>query len=38
MSTALVENELLVDLFCDNLSRYLAGQLLKNVVDKTRGY
>ena len=38
MSTAVNENALLVDLFCDNLSRYLAGQPLRNVVDKTRGY
>ena len=28
----------LVALFADNLSRYLAGQPLRNVVDKTRGY
>jgi phosphoglycerate dehydrogenase-like enzyme len=28
----------LVALFVDNLSRYLAGQPLRNVVDKTRGY
>lgn len=27
-----------VDLFCDNLRRYLAGQPLRNVVDPTRGY
>jgi phosphoglycerate dehydrogenase-like enzyme len=28
----------LVALFSDNLARYLAGQPLRNVVDKTRGY
>jgi phosphoglycerate dehydrogenase-like enzyme len=28
----------LVTLFTDNLSRYLAGQPLRNVVDKSRGY
>ena len=38
MSTAIGENELLVDLFCDNLRRYLDGQPLRNVVDKQRGY
>lgn len=27
-----------VELFCDNLRRYLAGQPLRNVVDPTRGY
>jgi phosphoglycerate dehydrogenase-like enzyme len=27
-----------VDLFCDNLRRYLAGQPLRNVVDPARGY
>jgi len=27
-----------VDLFCDNLRRYLAGEPLRNVVDATRGY
>lgn len=27
-----------VDLFCDNLRRYLAGQPLRNVVDPSRGY
>ena len=27
-----------VDLFCDNLRRYLAGQPLRNVVDPERGY
>ncbi len=38
MSTAIGENELLVDLFCDNLRRYLDGQPLRNLVDKARGY
>ena len=38
MSTALEENELLVELFCDNLRRYLDGRPLRNVVDKIRGY
>jgi phosphoglycerate dehydrogenase-like enzyme len=27
-----------VDLFCDNLRRYLAGETLRNVVDPARGY
>ncbi len=30
--------ELAVELFCDNLRRYLAGQPLRNVVDVKRGY
>jgi phosphoglycerate dehydrogenase-like enzyme len=38
MSTALGENELLVDLFCDNLRRYLASEALRNVFDRERGY
>jgi len=38
MSTAVSENALLTDLFCDNLSRYLAGQPLRNLIDKARGY
>jgi phosphoglycerate dehydrogenase-like enzyme len=38
MSTALGENELMVDLFCDNLRRYLAGEALRNVFDRERGY
>ncbi|HEY3061335.1 MAG TPA: D-2-hydroxyacid dehydrogenase [Chloroflexota bacterium] len=38
MSTAVGENALLVDLFCDNLRRYLAGEPLRNLVDKVRGY
>jgi phosphoglycerate dehydrogenase-like enzyme len=28
----------IVELFCDNLRRYLAGESLRNVVDRTRGY
>jgi phosphoglycerate dehydrogenase-like enzyme len=38
MSTAFGENEWLVDLFSDNLRRYLAGQPLRNVFDRARGY
>jgi phosphoglycerate dehydrogenase-like enzyme len=38
MSTALDENEWLVDLFSDNLRRYLAGQPLRNVFDRARGF
>jgi phosphoglycerate dehydrogenase-like enzyme len=38
MSTAVGENDLLVELFCDNLRRYLAGEPLRNLVDKERGY
>jgi phosphoglycerate dehydrogenase-like enzyme len=38
MSTARTENEWLVDLFCDNLRRYLGGETLRNQVDKRRGY
>lgn len=38
MSTVVGENDLLVDLFCDNLRRYIDGQPLRNVVDKQRGY
>lgn len=30
--------QLAVELFCDNLRRYLAGQPLRNLVDLTRGY
>jgi phosphoglycerate dehydrogenase-like enzyme len=30
--------ELAVDLFCENLRRYLAGEPLRNVVDTKRGY
>jgi glyoxylate/hydroxypyruvate reductase len=38
MSTAYDENERLVDLFCDNLRRYLANEPLRNVFNKARGY
>jgi glyoxylate/hydroxypyruvate reductase len=38
MSTALGENTLLTELFADNLRRYLAGEPLRNAVDKRRGY
>jgi phosphoglycerate dehydrogenase-like enzyme len=38
MSTALGENEVLVELFCDNLRRYVAGEALRNVFDRGRGY
>jgi phosphoglycerate dehydrogenase-like enzyme len=33
-----IYNERAVDLFCDNLRRYLAGEPLRNVVDPSRGY
>jgi phosphoglycerate dehydrogenase-like enzyme len=32
-STVTQENARITDLFCDNLSRYLAGQPLRNVLD-----
>jgi glyoxylate/hydroxypyruvate reductase len=38
MSTAYDENQRLVDLFCDNLRRYLAGEPLRNVFNTSRGY
>jgi phosphoglycerate dehydrogenase-like enzyme len=38
MSTAYDENAVLVDLFCDNLRRYLAGTPLRNRFDRERGY
>jgi glyoxylate/hydroxypyruvate reductase A len=38
MSTAYDENERLVDLFCDNLRRYLANEPLRNEFNKARGY
>jgi len=38
MSTATDENTRLVNLFCDNLRRYLDGQPLRNEIDKIRGY
>ena len=30
--------ELNVNMFCDNLARYFAGEPLQNVVDRRRGY
>jgi phosphoglycerate dehydrogenase-like enzyme len=33
-----IYNERAVDLFCENLRRYLAGEPLHNVVDPSRGY
>src|SRR5262245_7666011 len=38
MSTALDEKLRLVDLFCDSLRRYRAGEGLRNVFDVARGY
>jgi phosphoglycerate dehydrogenase-like enzyme len=38
MSTAHGENDALIDLFCDNLRRYLTGVPLRNVFDRARGY
>jgi phosphoglycerate dehydrogenase-like enzyme len=38
MSTEIHENERIVEIFCDNLRRYLAGKPLRNVIDKVRGY
>jgi glyoxylate/hydroxypyruvate reductase len=38
MSTALGENEALVELFCENLRRYLGSEALRNVFDRGRGY
>jgi phosphoglycerate dehydrogenase-like enzyme len=38
ISTAIDENELVVDLFCDNLRRFLAGEPLRNLFDRARGY
>jgi glyoxylate/hydroxypyruvate reductase len=38
MSTATNENELLTELFCENLARYVSGRPLKNLIDKARGY
>jgi glyoxylate/hydroxypyruvate reductase len=37
-STVAAENELITDLFCDNLQRWLAGQQLRNVYDRAAGY
>jgi phosphoglycerate dehydrogenase-like enzyme len=33
-----IYNERAVDLFCENLRRYLAGEPLRNVLDPSRGY
>ena len=38
VSTLETENELIVDLFVDNLRRYLDGRPLRNVYDRARGY
>lgn len=38
MSIVETENPLIVDLFVDNLRRYLAGEPLRNVFDPERGY
>jgi phosphoglycerate dehydrogenase-like enzyme len=38
MSTAYDENARLVDLFCENLRRYLAHEPLLNEFNKVRGY
>lgn len=38
MSQSELENDRLTDLFCRNLSQYLRGDPLRNVVDKARGY
>jgi len=37
-STSDRENERIVDLFCDNLERFLAGKPLRNVLDTERMY
>jgi len=37
-STAAAENELITDLFCDNLRRWLDGAPLRNVYDRAAGY
>ncbi len=37
-STVAAENELLTDLFIDNLGRWLAGRPLRNVFDSDAGY
>lgn len=37
-STSARENELIVDLFCDNLQRHLEGRALRNVLDTTLLY
>jgi glyoxylate/hydroxypyruvate reductase A len=37
-STVATENDAIVDLFLDNLERFLAGRPLRNVYDRDRGY
>jgi glyoxylate/hydroxypyruvate reductase len=37
-STVATENELITDLFCDNLRRWLDGRELRNVYDRAAGY
>jgi glyoxylate/hydroxypyruvate reductase A len=37
-STVTQENERITEIFCDNLRRYLSGQPLRNVLDKTKLY
>jgi glyoxylate/hydroxypyruvate reductase A len=37
-STVMQENARITDIFCDNLRRYLSGQPLRNVLDKTKLY
>ena len=37
-STAAAENELITELFCDNLRRWLDGAPLRNVYDRAAGY
>jgi phosphoglycerate dehydrogenase-like enzyme len=37
-STSVQENSRLVELFCDNMARYLAGEPLVNVIDLERLY
>jgi phosphoglycerate dehydrogenase-like enzyme len=37
-STATAENELITELFCDNLRRWLDGAPLRNVYDRASGY
>jgi glyoxylate/hydroxypyruvate reductase A len=37
-STVAAENELITDLFCDNLRRWLDGAQLRNVFDRAAGY
>ncbi len=38
MSTVAGENDLAVDIFVDNLRRYLAGEPLHHLFDRSRGY